>query len=91
MQEAGGQDTWSELLSLLCVNRELGQNGLFAYKSRIIYIIGHHKANRSTNREYNAARFLPGSVQVSCLHSPICRPIAKSVLLIWIRVWIRDA
>ena len=60
MQETGGQAArWAELLSLLCENSEYGQRGSFAFKSYIIYIIRHHKANRSTNREFIVARFLP--------------------------------
>lgn len=62
MQETGGQAArWSELLALLCENSDTGQRGLFAFKSQIMYITRHHKAKRSTNREFIVARFLPAA------------------------------
>jgi hypothetical protein len=76
IQETGRQAArWSELLSLLCQNSEFGQRGLFAFKSYIIYITRHHKAKRSTNREYNVARFLPaGPSQILYKYLAYIRP-----------------
>ncbi|KAK9443851.1 hypothetical protein VB005_02376 [Metarhizium brunneum] len=77
MQETGGQPArWSELLSLLCENSESAQRGLF--KSHIIYITRHHKAKRSTNREYIVARFLPsGPSRVLYKYLAYIRPFVE--------------
>jgi Orsellinic acid/F9775 biosynthesis cluster protein D len=48
-----------ELLSLWCVNGEFGPRGIYVYNGSMVYIIRHHKAKRSTNREFVVARFLP--------------------------------
>ncbi|KAI8710459.1 hypothetical protein NCS52_01562900 [Fusarium sp. LHS14.1] len=47
-----------ELLSLWCVNGEFGPRGIYVYNGAMVYIIRHHKAKRSTNREFVVARFL---------------------------------
>ncbi|KAL6789482.1 hypothetical protein GGI42DRAFT_347252 [Trichoderma sp. SZMC 28013] len=59
----GGQTPrWSELLSLWCENAELGERGIYVYGGKMIYLMRHHKAKRSTNREFIVVRFLPGEV-----------------------------
>lgn len=60
MQLAGGQlPRCRELLSLWCVNTEFGPRGIYVYNGAMIYITRHHKAKRSTNRDFVVARFLP--------------------------------
>ncbi|OWT42309.1 hypothetical protein VFPPC_18572 [Pochonia chlamydosporia 170] len=53
---------WTELLQLWCENGEFGQRGVFVYKSFIIHLVRHHKAKRSTNREFVVVRFLSASL-----------------------------
>ena len=63
MNLTGGQTArWTELLSLWCENGEFGGNGIFVYDALILYLIRHHKAKSSTNREFIVARFLPAEV-----------------------------
>ncbi|KAL7940767.1 hypothetical protein V8C42DRAFT_361765 [Trichoderma barbatum] len=60
---AGGQTPrWSELLSLWCENAEFGERGIYVYGGYMIYLMRHHKAKRSTNREFIVVRFLPAEV-----------------------------
>jgi hypothetical protein len=49
----------SELLSLECTNGSSTGRGIYVWNGFLIYVIRHHKAKRSTNREFNVARFLP--------------------------------
>lgn len=58
MQGDAQRARWSELLQVWCENGEFGQRGMFIHKSFIIHVIRHHKAKRSTNREFVVARFL---------------------------------
>ncbi|KAH7196219.1 hypothetical protein BKA60DRAFT_660557 [Fusarium oxysporum] len=48
----GQSPRWPDLSSLTCVNREWGMRGIFVYNGSMIYLIRHHKAKRSTNREF---------------------------------------
>ncbi|KAM0361927.1 hypothetical protein ACHAO7_011710 [Fusarium culmorum] len=60
LQTATGQVVrCRELFSLWCVNGEFGARGFYIYKGYMIFIIRHHKAKRSTNREFVVARFIP--------------------------------
>ncbi|KAL6789470.1 hypothetical protein GGI42DRAFT_367014 [Trichoderma sp. SZMC 28013] len=43
-------------------NAELGERGIYIYCGKMIYLMRHHKAERSTNREIIVVRFLPGEV-----------------------------
>lgn len=49
----------TELFSLECCNGQSSQRGIFVYNGFMIYVIRTHKAKRSTNNEFNVARFLP--------------------------------
>lgn len=56
----GGQVPWaSELLSLEYENSASTERGIYLYEGSILYLTRHHKAKRSTNREFYVARFLP--------------------------------
>jgi hypothetical protein len=58
-QTDGGQVARvSELASLECGNGPSTERGLYVYNRSIIFITRHHKAKRSTNREFNVVRFL---------------------------------
>ncbi|KAH9204432.1 hypothetical protein DL95DRAFT_496407 [Leptodontidium sp. 2 PMI_412] len=58
-QTDGGQVARvSELASLECGNGPSTDRGLYVYNGSIIFITRHHKAKRSTNREFNVVRFL---------------------------------
>ncbi len=60
MYVTGGQaPRGPELLSLRCQNGPTAQRGIFAYDGYLMYLTRHHKAKRSTNREFIVARFLP--------------------------------
>jgi hypothetical protein len=60
LQTATGQVVGcKELFSLWCVNGEFGARGFYIFKGFMIFIIRHHKAKRSTNREFVVARFIP--------------------------------
>ncbi|EEA22401.1 conserved hypothetical protein [Talaromyces marneffei ATCC 18224] len=48
-----------ELSSLECVNRPSTERGFYVWNGSIIYLTRHHKAKRSTNREFFVVRFLP--------------------------------
>ncbi|KAH7007898.1 uncharacterized protein B0I36DRAFT_343232, partial [Microdochium trichocladiopsis] len=67
----GGQTGRSpELFSLTYQNSALGERGLYIYNGSVMTLTRHHKAKRSTNREFNVARFLPlrvGRVMFRCL------------------------
>jgi hypothetical protein len=57
---SGGQlPRVSELFSLECENGPVSARGLYVYNAHVVYIIRHHKAKRSTNREFYVARYLP--------------------------------
>jgi hypothetical protein len=63
MQLVGGQlPRCQELLSLWCTNTESGPRGIYVYDGAMIYITRHHKAKRSTNREFVVVRYLPVQV-----------------------------
>lgn len=63
MYIAGGQlPRWPELLSLWCENTEFGERGIYVHNKSLIFVTRHHKAKRSTNREFIVARFLPAEV-----------------------------
>ncbi|KAH8749809.1 hypothetical protein BGZ57DRAFT_1019545 [Hyaloscypha finlandica] len=51
-----------ELFSIECQNGPLTERGIYVYNGYMVYIIRHHKAKRSTNREFNVVRFLPVQV-----------------------------
>ena len=48
-----------ELFSLECENSPSTERGVYIYDGSVIYLTCHHKAKRSTNREFNVVRFLP--------------------------------
>ena len=55
----GGQKPRSpELLGLLCENTALSQRSIFIKRGAMFYSTSHHKAKKSTNREFVVARFL---------------------------------
>ncbi|KAJ4152201.1 hypothetical protein NW765_017710 [Fusarium oxysporum] len=54
----GQQPRWPELSSLWVENGELGPRGLYIHKGYFIYVVRHHKAKRSTNREFVVVCFL---------------------------------
>lgn len=63
MHMTGGQlPRWPELLSLWCKNAEFRERGIYVHKGSLVYVARHHKAKRSTNREFIVARFLPAEV-----------------------------
>ncbi|KAL6789523.1 hypothetical protein GGI42DRAFT_347229 [Trichoderma sp. SZMC 28013] len=63
MHVTGGQTPrWSQLLSLWCENGEFGERNIYVYGGSMAYLIRHHKAKRSTNREFIVVRFLPAEV-----------------------------
>jgi hypothetical protein len=51
-----------KLFSLEYRNGPLTERGIYVYNRYIVYIIRHHKAKQSTNREFNVACFLPVQV-----------------------------
>lgn len=53
---------WPDLSSLSCAIREWGMRGIFAYNGSMIYLVRHHKAKRSTNREFVVIRYLPAQL-----------------------------
>ncbi|KAH7248434.1 hypothetical protein B0J15DRAFT_562897 [Fusarium solani] len=53
---------WPDLSSLTCVNGEWGMRGIFVYNGSMIYLVRHHKAKRSTNREFVVVRYLPAQL-----------------------------
>ncbi|EXM15599.1 hypothetical protein V3481_018826 [Fusarium oxysporum f. sp. vasinfectum] len=66
MSLTGGQlPRWPELSSLWVENDELGPRGLYVYKGYIIYVVRHHKAKSSTNREFVVVRFLPAELALA--------------------------
>jgi hypothetical protein len=48
-----------ELLSLECHNGSSTEHRLYIWNGSMAYLTRHHKAKRSTNREFNVIRFLP--------------------------------
>jgi hypothetical protein len=48
-----------ELSSLECVNGPSTERGFYVWNGSMIYLTRHHKAKRSTNREFYVVRFLP--------------------------------
>ncbi len=63
MDCTGGQKPrCTELLGLYCVNGEHHPRGIFIYNGCVIYVVRHHKAKRTTNREFVVARFLPAAL-----------------------------
>lgn len=48
-----------ELLTLEVENGPSTTRGIFLWNGSVIYLLRHHKAKRSTNREFYVARFLP--------------------------------
>ncbi|KAH7200703.1 hypothetical protein BKA60DRAFT_469783 [Fusarium oxysporum] len=61
----GQQPRWPELSSLWVENDELGPRGLYVHKGYFIYVVRHHKAKRSTNREFVVVRFLPAELALA--------------------------
>jgi hypothetical protein len=61
----GQQPRWPELSSLWVENDELGPRGLYVYRGYFIYVIRHHKAKTSTNREFVVVRFLPAELALA--------------------------
>ncbi|KAH7169570.1 hypothetical protein DER46DRAFT_554056 [Fusarium sp. MPI-SDFR-AT-0072] len=61
----GQQPRWPELSSLWVENGELGPRGLYVYKGYFIYVVRHHKAKSSTNREFVVVRFLPAELALA--------------------------
>jgi hypothetical protein len=60
MYTLGGQAPRStELFSLECCNGPSTERGVYVYNGFMIYVTRHHKAKKSTNKEFNVARFLP--------------------------------
>lgn len=48
-----------EILGLECQNGPCTERGIYVWNGSMIYLTRHHKAKRSTNREFNVVRFLP--------------------------------
>lgn len=48
-----------DLLSLQCQNSPSEPCGIYIWNSSVVYVTRHHKAKRSTNREFYVVRFLP--------------------------------
>lgn len=58
-QTVGGQvPRISELSSLEYENSSSTERGLYVYNGFMIFVTRHHKAKRSTNREFNVVRLL---------------------------------
>jgi len=71
----GQSPRWPDLSSLTCVNGEWGMRGIFVYNGSMIYLVRHHKAKRSTNREFVVVRFLPAELgQTLCQYLVFIRP-----------------
>lgn len=49
----------SELFGLECENGPTSARGFYTYNGHVFYLTRHHKAKRSTNREFYVARYLP--------------------------------
>jgi hypothetical protein len=63
MQLTGGQVArCRELLSLWCCNTEFGLRSIFAWNGYIMFVVRHHKAKQSMNREFIVARILPAPI-----------------------------
>ncbi|KAJ9633674.1 hypothetical protein H2199_009286 [Coniosporium tulheliwenetii] len=56
---AGQGPRSTELLSLQHCNGPFGERGVYIHNGYMIYIARHHKARRSTNKEFYVVRFLP--------------------------------
>ena len=48
-----------ELLGLECENGSSTERGLYVWNGFMVYLTRHHKAKRSTNREFVVVRFMP--------------------------------
>ncbi|KAL5379583.1 hypothetical protein PMIN06_011322 [Paraphaeosphaeria minitans] len=48
-----------ELFGLECENGPASARGFYVYNGHVLYLTRHHKAKRSTNREFYVARYLP--------------------------------
>jgi hypothetical protein len=48
-----------ELVSLRYKNGPCTPRGIYVYNGYMIYLVRHHKAKRTTNREFIVARYLP--------------------------------
>lgn len=60
MKTAYGQDPRGpELLGLKCENGSSTKRGLYVWNRFMVYVTRHHKAKRSTNREFVVVRFMP--------------------------------
>jgi hypothetical protein len=70
-----------DLCSLEVRNTENNPRGIYVYDGRMMYVIRHHKARRSTNHEFYVARYLP-----SCAFRPLyqylvyIRPTVETLL-----------
>jgi hypothetical protein len=49
----------TELLSIECCNGKSTERGVYVYNGFMVYVIRHHKAKKSTNKEFMVVRFLP--------------------------------
>jgi hypothetical protein len=92
MQTVGGQVAQvSELFSLEYENGSSTERGLYVYNGFMIHVTRHHKAKRSTNREFNVVRFLCGRggqvvfkylVYMHCSKSPTLTVRSQDVIKI---------
>ncbi|RYN62353.1 hypothetical protein AA0113_g12500 [Alternaria arborescens] len=76
---SGGQlPRVSELFGLECENGPASARGLYVYSGCVVYLIRHHKAKRSTNREFYVARYLPARAsRVVYYYLVYIRPFVK--------------
>ncbi|KAH8650435.1 hypothetical protein BGZ61DRAFT_545804 [Ilyonectria robusta] len=64
MSSLGGQTPrWPDLSSLWCVNGEFTLRGIYVYNKSMVFVVRHHKAKASTNREFIVAPFLTSPIR----------------------------
>ena len=71
----------SELFGLQIVNGTTRPRGFYLWGEKILYLVRHHKARRSTNHAFFVARFFPASAQSLILQYLIfIRPLVDLLL-----------
>jgi hypothetical protein len=68
------------LFNIECENSPSSQRGILFWKGKMIYVIRHHKAKRSTNHEFNVARFLPARLAMVLTKSLVLIRRVASIL-----------
>ena len=62
MLTLGGQvPRATEVLSLEFYNGQSTEHRVYVYNGFIMFVIRHHKAKKSTNKEFTVVRFLPAN------------------------------